>query len=144
MTREIDRLRPYRTGRRNPRNIYAVDTWSDDYRDDQHVACAFEPGFGPVIANALNEQAERKAGISARSPGGAAQSAVDDTDGEAESQGEPHRARAEEYLADARSYYLRAIARHLTEAERGDAVLRVRLLCGLAYGHALLFAGGDS
>jgi hypothetical protein len=52
-----DRSHAYRVGRKNPRNIYRVNPDSADHGDDEHVACAFDPSFGPVIAAALNATA---------------------------------------------------------------------------------------
>jgi hypothetical protein len=52
-----EQLPRYRTGKRNPRNIYLV---LDDV--EVHVACAFDPAFGPVIVEALNLLADRERG----------------------------------------------------------------------------------
>jgi hypothetical protein len=51
---ETDRQHPFRVGRRNSRNIYAVDLDSRHHTDDEHIGCMFNPADGPAVVNALN------------------------------------------------------------------------------------------
>lgn len=51
---EPDRRSRFRTGRKNPRNIYLVDQHSGGYDSDQHIGCMFSPDDGVVAADALN------------------------------------------------------------------------------------------
>lgn len=54
MTTE-EQLPRYRTGNRNPRNIYLV---TED--GETHVGCVFDPAFGPIVVRALNVLTERE------------------------------------------------------------------------------------
>jgi hypothetical protein len=58
---EPDRQQPFRVGRRNSRNIYAVNLDSRHHTDDEHIGVMFRPEDGPVVVNALNavEQGKR-------------------------------------------------------------------------------------
>lgn len=49
-----DRQRPYRVGRKNARNIYAVALDSLDYGEDEHIGVMFNPDDGPMAVEALN------------------------------------------------------------------------------------------
>jgi len=44
----------YRTGNRNPRNVYRVDVDDAGNTQDVHVGCMFDPDDGPLVARALN------------------------------------------------------------------------------------------
>lgn len=50
-----DRNRSYRTGRKNARNIYAVDEGSTNHEDDIHIGVMFEPDDGQLVVLALND-----------------------------------------------------------------------------------------
>lgn len=46
----------YRVGSHNPRNIYRYrpDRPDDEFKRDEHIACAFDPAHGPFLVRALN------------------------------------------------------------------------------------------
>lgn len=48
----------HRVGRHRPNHVYLVSPGSDDRDQDEEVAVALIPGYGKVIANALNYYAQ--------------------------------------------------------------------------------------
>lgn len=48
----------HRVGRRRPNHVYLVNPGSDNRDQDEEVAVALIPGYGQVIANALNYYAQ--------------------------------------------------------------------------------------
>lgn len=139
--------RPYRADGSHGHTVYRID---EDYASPFLTVRRKEDA--PFIVEALNKHHARRTAIReltehARKVADErtavavnACAVVEDDDAD---DGDAHRSRASELLDDARAYFLRAVGRQdLSEAERGDAVLRVRLLTGLAYGHALLAKEG--
>lgn len=55
-----DRDEPYRTGRKNARNIYRVVS-GENYEADEHIGCMFTEDDGRLVVAALNLMAAERA-----------------------------------------------------------------------------------
>jgi hypothetical protein len=45
----------FRVGRHRPNHVYCITPGNEDLDQDEEVAVALVPGFGPIIAAALNQ-----------------------------------------------------------------------------------------